>query len=44
MTFDVFSRCAPQHADASALGEVLGVGALKRVRGVEGLLTPGRFT
>jgi|GraSoi_2013_20cm_1033751.scaffolds.fasta_scaffold76096_1 hypothetical protein len=35
---------AKEHADASALGEVLGVGALKRVLGVEGSLTPGRFT
>jgi hypothetical protein len=35
---------AKENADASALGEDLGVGALKRVLGVEGPLTPGRFT
>jgi hypothetical protein len=35
---------AKEHADASALGEVLGVDALKRVLGVEGPLTPARFT
>jgi hypothetical protein len=35
---------AKEHSDASALGEVLGVGALKRVLGVEGPLTPGGLT
>jgi hypothetical protein len=35
---------AKELADASALGEDLGVAGLKRVLGVEGPLTPGRFT
>ena len=33
-----------EFADASALGENLGVGRLERVLGVERPLTPGRFT
>jgi hypothetical protein len=33
-----------EFVDASALGENLGVGSLERVLGVEGALTPGRFT
>ena len=38
------ANAAEEFAEAVALCEDLGEGVLERVLGVEGLLTPGRFT